>query len=269
VSRLQPFAQTRIPIRISLCRAHSLLRRPPDDETIGTGGHLFLWRDVWIAHATDGAPANLVDASAYGFTTREDYAQARRQELLRALSIAGIGPERAIELGFIDQQCAYRLAALTRSIAGLIRRIEPEVIFAPSYEGGHPDHDSLAFAVHRACRTSRKPAPQIVEYALYHSDGGGLRTGHFLPSSVPQTTIALSPDALAIKQRMLLCFRTQQSVLAPFQSDCERFRPAPSYDFTAPPHSGDLYYEHCDWGVTGAEWRSLAGAADAELEINS
>ena len=30
----------------------------------------------------------------------------------------------------------------------------------------------------------------------------------------------------------------------------ERFRPAPDYDFTQPPHEGRLFYENYDWGMT-------------------
>ncbi len=45
---------------------------------------------------------------------------------------------------------------------------------------------------------------------------------------------------------MLACFRTQAAILSHFDRQAERFRPAPAYDFTAPPHPGPLNYE--DWG---------------------
>jgi hypothetical protein len=47
--------------------------------------------------------------------------------------------------------------------------------------------------------------------------------------------------------------------------ESERFRFAPRYDFNAPPHQGKLYYENCDWGVTGETWRNLAEKACLRL----
>jgi hypothetical protein len=44
------------------------------------------------------------------------------------------------------------------------------------------------------------------------------------------------------------------------------FRPAPDYDFSQPPHSGKLYYEHFDWGMSGERWRLFAAGARRTLE---
>ena len=60
---------------------------------------------------------------------------------------------------------------------------------------------------------------------------------------------------------MLHCFLTQQRILDRFPLDAEWLRPAPRYDFTAPPHSGTLYYETRPMGWTGEEWRRLAADA--------
>ena len=49
----------------------------PDDEIIGAGAHMPAIRDLWIVHATDGAPRNMQEARKNGFATREEYAQAR------------------------------------------------------------------------------------------------------------------------------------------------------------------------------------------------
>lgn len=50
-----------------------------------------------------------------------------------------------------------------------------------------------------------------------------------------------------------------------FPIDVERFREAPEYDFTQPPHEGRLHYEYFDWGMTGDRWRSLASEAEMVL----
>src|SRR6185437_9724842 len=68
-------------------------------------------------------------------------------------------------------------------------------VFTHAYEGGHPDHDAVAFAVHAACRLSDIP-PAIVEMPYYHRQDGRLITGEFptyflrsrrRPGSIPQT----------------------------------------------------------------------------------
>src|SRR5207248_9432436 len=113
------------------------------------------------------------------------------------------------------------------------------------------------------------PVPRIVEYALYHGYSGHLDTGQFLPpADSGVTTIYLSEDASNLKKRMLDCFRTQRATLAPFQNVCERFRLAPEYDFTAPPHPGKVYYEMFNWGMTSARWFEMAQAAAKTLGVN-
>jgi hypothetical protein len=63
------------------------------------------------------------------------------------------------------------------------------------------------------------------------------------------------------------CFVTQRCVLDQFPIDRERFRQAPCYRFTAPPHEGRLFYEYFDWGMSGARWCALARHMLASLEL--
>jgi len=66
---------------------------------------------------------------------------------------------------------------------------------------------------------------------------------------------------------MLDCFVTQQNTLAPFETVVEKFRIAPLYDFSQPPHDGILYYDNFPWGVKSSEWRELAAEAARELGL--
>jgi hypothetical protein len=82
----------------------------------------------------------------------------------------------------------------------------------------------------------------------------------FLGSS-DQNEFAYSLDSgeRRVKVRMLGKFATQAKTLHPFLSpEVERFRVAPRYDFTRPPHQGKLWYENFNWGVDGATWRKIA-----------
>jgi N-acetylglucosamine malate deacetylase 2 len=111
-------------------------------------------------------------------------------------------------------------------------------------------------------------APRIVEYALYHAWQGRLRAGEFLPRScAPIASLSLEPAARVLKCRMLACFATQCQTLLQFQTEVERFRSAPLYNFNEPPHYGLLHYENSGCAIGADEWRRYARATLRELAI--
>lgn len=243
----------------------------PDDETIGAGGSLPRFGEVILLHVTDGAPRNGRDAAAAGLKSREAYAAARRRERIAAAQLAGIGLDRQVEMGIIDQEASLHLDRLACRLADWLAESGPDLLLTHPYEGGHPDHDAAAFAVHAACRLlerERWPSPAIAEFTSYHAQAGIMAVGCFLPADgSPETTRLLSEEERDLKRRMFACYATQRQVLSAFPIDIERFRPAPAYDFTRPPHPGPLHYESFDWGMTGERWRALAGEALRALRL--
>lgn len=232
----------------------------PDDETIGLGGSLARLASPVIVHVTGGSPEDLADARAAGFYTRDEYACARRGELLCALALAGIPADRTCELAIPDQGAALRMGEIAVRLRELFDRLRPALVFTHPYEGGHPDHDATAFAVHAACRMAAGPL-SIVEFTSYHDRGGAMESGRFLPGGTETVEAPLDAAARRMKRRMFDCFATQRRVLENFSIDVERFRLAPEYDFTLPPHAGTLYYERFEWGMTGERFRALARQA--------
>lgn len=256
----------------------------PDDETIAVGGSLYLLPGLLLVHVTDGAPRRLEDAARQGFETPEAYAEAREAELQAALALAppssraegvaiqGIRTDEChmspglprfarddqriqdgrIQLGIPDQDAILHLRTLIETLAVLFRDHRIDAVLTHAYEGGHPDHDATALAVHRAAQ-----GIPVFEFAGYHAAPGHTVMQHFLPGP-PETAIALPPDDAARKRAMLACFRTQTEILSRFDPSTERLRPAPAYDFTQPPHPGPLNYETWGWELTGARWRSIA-----------
>jgi N-acetylglucosamine malate deacetylase 2 len=217
----------------------------PDDETVGIGGHLGQLRGVHVIHSTDGAPADMADAGAHSMATREEYAEARGTELRAAMAFAGVLPSQLHSCGIIDQQSAYAVPALARSLAALFRSLPLEIVLTHPFEGGHPDHDATCFAVHAAaalCTRAGDPPPAVIEMAFYHDDGAGLATQRFpARDSVEEWCFALDDAAWTRKRRMLSSFVTQRRTLAPFTDSCERLRFAPVYDFVQLPNRGRLH----------------------------
>lgn len=243
----------------------------PDDEAIGAGASLPLFRRLLLVHATDGAPRDLSDARAAGFSSVGGYAAARRRELDAALAAGGVRGAARAELGAADQGASLRLAELARTLAALLGRQGVRFVLTHPYEGGHPDHDAVAFCVRAAASLlaahGGPAAPEIVEMAFYHAGPQGWAVGGFLPGGPPATAAALTGEERGRKRAMLDAFATQATTLARFPVGDEAFRPAPPYDFAAPPHAGELLYERFPWGMDGARWRRLAAEARRQLGL--
>jgi N-acetylglucosamine malate deacetylase 2 len=240
----------------------------PDDEAIGAGALLADLPDAVIVHVTDGAPRNNASARKRGFATRDEYAAARREEVVNALAVIGVDESRIRCLGLVDGEATLSLVTLSHDVIDLMLELEPEVVLTHPYEGGHTDHDATAFAVHLACGILRREgvqAPVVLELTSYHNRNGKRVRSQFLPRrNVPERSLELPTDAQLLKLKMFEQFISQRDCLREFPITAERFRVAPRYVFTAPPHEGMLDYERYCSTICGDEWRARAGKA---LEI--
>ena len=224
----------------------------PDDETLAAGGSLHLFRRLLLVHVTDGAPRRLGDAAREGFDSPAAYAAARAAELDAALALSGATPERVF-LGIADQEATGAVPAITARLGALCAERGIRSVLTHCYEGGHPDHDAVAMAMHAA-------GPEVFEFAGYHADAEGrFEPQMFLEPSpsgtgLNEAVVALDEADLTRKRAMLACFQTQRDILSRFEPTIERFRRATSYDFGRPPHPGRLLYEEWGW-MTGTAWR--------------
>jgi LmbE family N-acetylglucosaminyl deacetylase len=228
------------------CPAAVLVFAHPDDETVALGGRLGRFGKAHLVHVTDGAPRNQYDCLAHGFDSLSAYRAARRAELDSALAAAGVPCLSRECLDIPDQEASLELTRLTRQLAGIFRKRRPVVVFTHPYEGGHPDHDACAFAVHHAAaliEASNQQAPLIIEAPFYHASAHGIETGTFLPAPVPieEKVYLLSAEEQQRKQTLLACFTSQRETLSVFQAREERYRIAPAYEFRRPPHAAQAF----------------------------
>lgn len=229
-----------------------------DDEVLGAGAQFKTFDQLSILHVTDGA-GFMREARAKGFATLDAYAAARAREVRSAVAAAGI---QAVfhTLGVRCLEACFHLTSITRQLERAIAGIGPDIILTHAYEGGHPDHDAVAFAVHQA--VSRLPwTPPIWEFTGYHRSGASTVRGAFLPNGEPPLWLQLSDADRALKRHMLDRFRSQLDVVAEFPLDAELFRPAPTYDFAHPPHQRPLGYELEGWGMPAPLWLTAAREA--------
>ena len=246
-------------LRVAVLAAH------PDDETIGASVLLARCTDAAFIYLTDGAPQNRKLWSPEFRGSREEYAFLRRTEAERALSLAGKRPQQTHWLGAIDQEAIFSATDLAARLAAILTKMHADVLITHPYEGGHPDHDAAALVARLALRQLIAEAnPVLVEMTSYHARAGQCVTGEFLgpsiQSDVPseEVCIELSPTDRARKQQMFAAYASQRLVLNSFETNYERFRLAPEYDFSRPPHGGKLWYECMGWPITGERWRAIA-----------
>lgn len=244
-----------------------------DDETVALGARLRRFSNAVFVHVTDGAPRDERDSRRHGFASLAEYRQARADELDCVFRFAGLASVQRQNLGIPDQGAAHNLCAITEQLARLLYRERFEVIFTHPYEGGHPDHDACAFAVHHAIAMQRghiQPEPVIIECAFYRADpnsGSEIVTESFLQgaAATPQRHYQLSREEQQRKRDLLACFVTQRETLSLFPLTLERFRMAPEYQFCREPHSPPVLYDRYPWGTDSSTFRVLARQAEEAL----
>ena len=234
------------------------------------GARIGRFANAHFIQVTDGAPRDESDSRRYGFPSWVEYRDARSREIAAMLHLAGLALMTRECLNIPDQQPTLQLSQLARQIAQRIQDLRPAVILTHPYEGGHPDHDACAFAVHHACSLARLPADQrpiVVEAAFYHAGPNVIETETFLPppAPVPEIVRPLSPREQSRKRERMDCFVTQRTTLSQFPCEQERFRVAPPYDFTRPAHPGPALYDNFPWGMTSSRFCRLAARARGDL----
>jgi N-acetylglucosamine malate deacetylase 2 len=244
-----------------------VLAAHPDDETIGASVPLVSLSDSWVLFLTDGAPKNPALRSSHREISREAYAQIRSIECRNALGCAGVSTDHTVSFNCVDQEAIYNIPELVDRLVFLLKELRPKIIVTHPYEGGHPDHDAAALISSIALDVSSgkagrlQNAPLLVEMSSYHAVNQQLRVGEFLYDSSPVRVLELTEEQSERKRSMLSSYASQAAVLQSFNTSREVFRPAPVYDFHAPPHEGKLWYECLGWEMTGEKWRSLAASA--------
>jgi LmbE family N-acetylglucosaminyl deacetylase len=219
-----------------------------DDETFSLGGTLHLFRDLTLIHVTDGGHAEPRAWVHAGVSSYKQYVAMRRLELQVALEVGGWQVKHHQVYGVRDRGVVHALAEVEAQLRCDLRGIQ--VVFTHPYEGGHPDHDALAFLVSRVVDASRR-----YEFASYHLGLTGRMVGRFCQDEAyPAFDRTIHGNALARKTSAFAAYASQRGIGAWFDLTRETYRRAPIYDMTAMPPPGRCLYERKRF-MASAVWR--------------
>lgn len=249
--------------RVAVVVAH------PDDESIAFGAQLARFPGGMVVHVTDGAPENPKEWGSKGFETREEYADARKQELASALDIAGHTGLRT-SLGVPDQQAPLTLAQNAERLAVLFLEQKTKFVLTHSYEGGHPDHDATAFAVHAAKALLKKRGVEIfvIEAPVYRGEGSEIVWQDFASCDEVETLrLPLTEEEGVLKERMFAAHGSQHDTFSKVSIEAEWLRVAPAYNFQELPNNGMLSRIFTRTGISSEKWLELTGDALKKLGL--
>jgi N-acetylglucosamine malate deacetylase 2 len=224
----------------------------PDDETGGTSTLLQRTPDAIVVYCTDGAPD---DSWFWGqCNSRAAYANTRRDEARRALTIAGVrNPIFLADFShesFHDQRLHQALPLTALVLFQLVRLHGPDAIVTPAYEGGHPDHDCCSFLSWVVGSMSGLP---VWEFPLYHRDSlGQLVTNVFAECVGTEITLNPTNAELGKRQEMLAQYASQRDLAAFVTRDVEWLRPQSAYDYAKRP-CVLVNYEQWGWPVAAGD----------------
>ena len=239
----------------------------PDDDVIGMGSRLPRLPDAHVIFVTDGAPGDGMDAERLGLPSRAAYAQTREREARSALALAGVGEDRIRWLGIVDKEVIWHLREVCERLGAAIRELRPQFVVTHAFEGGHPDHDGTAFAMHQAAHDMARAGaetPPIIEFPAYRAGAGGavLRQS-FWPDEGGAVVATLAAEERQLKRRMLDCHASQAAILKGFGIEREPFRVAGPPDWSHFPGTGSPLYAGYGWGLDAQAWRLALSAFHA------
>lgn len=223
-----------------------------------------------LARARKGVDQRLVYVADYASPA---LAERRFAETRRLLERIGVPPEAArhagrgagAQDGALHRALPLAEQVVRESAAGL-GCIERLVV--PAWEGGHPDHDALAFlAVRLAQAAGGAPIDQV---GLYNGRGlsGPLFRGAWpLPENGPATRVPMAASDWTLYAGAVRCFPSQwrtwaglwPAMFATFAAAGYRYQQLAPHRVRERPHAGPLLYER----MYGVRYEEVRAALDA------
>lgn len=222
-----------------------LLAPHPDDELAGCCAAIGRARAqgalVSIAFLTTGVPPRerLWPWERPGHPARVERRRAEARQVC-----AELGADIAHFSGTDSRHLKDEIDAAGELSMQLVATRHVDTLWAPAYEGGHPDHDVASFVA----STFRNGLP-VWEFSEYSFCGGRIRSNEFLVPGGDEIEIKLTEDERRLKRKLLAMYASERGNLKYLKTEREVFRPLAEYDYSKPPHPGTLFYRRFAWAA--------------------
>jgi LmbE family N-acetylglucosaminyl deacetylase len=138
----------------------------PDDDILGLG--ITLQR-----HAKNGHNIHVIyTTNGCGHLRRKgeirESASIRYQEACSALAMMNIPACNISCLGYLDGRLYRYIPSIARDVRDILARIQPDMVFVHTIEGGHRDHDITGFVVQSVCKQLH--FSEVYEWTEYNKD---------------------------------------------------------------------------------------------------
>jgi N-acetylglucosamine malate deacetylase 1 len=219
-----------------------LLVPHPDDEIVGAAAAIMRARargaDLHAAYLTTGV---LARPTLWPWQRASHAERVERRWTEARAAAARLGLAVAFRQTLPTRTLKSALAATQLALQAAIERLAIDMVWTPTYEGGHQDHDSANVLA------SRLEAAAVWEFSEYHFAGGRVASQRFIRPSDDELVVELSPAERAAKRELLGVYASERGNLGYVETEREAFRPLRPYDYGGPPHAGRCFYQRFQW----------------------
>lgn len=194
-------------------------------------------------------------AAWFAHDDRKDVERLRRAEAIEAMRMLGVAGPSITFVPLPAEPLVVQLPEVVDAVRALAEKHGPDLVYCPAFEGGHPDHDALNFAVWEALGSQ---GIECREFPIYRRAQTRRflrrlpRFGRLLPAAGEPETLALTAGEQKFKRELWKVYATQRplfDLLLQLSGDEQRIfsseqsRPFPMRDYERPPHERPLLYE--------------------------
>lgn len=212
----------------------------PDDIEFSTG-RLIMHRkgkNVFTICMTDGRRGQ-EGTAVKKLLNEDDYARLRIKETMIAQSELHIDINNQFFMNLPDQDVVSNPYIIDKLFM-IIRRIKPDFILIPPWEGAHPDHDATHLFLKIVTNNLGFDKNKIIEYGSYNNFGGEFSIQEFVPyNNYEGEKFIPTPNQQIRWRNIMKIFKSQLNQQKDYipKSRFENFRILPDYDYSKLPYS--------------------------------
>lgn len=211
----------------------------PDDIEFSTGRLILRrkGRNIYTICISDGRKGQ-EGTAVKKVISEEDYSKLREKESYRALKEFNIDFNNIFFMGLPDQDIVSNPYIIDKLFM-LFRKIKPDYILIPPWEGAHPDHDAVHLFCVMAAKNYNINFSRIIEYGSYNNYNGEFSVQEFIPKDTVQQKFIPTKNEQKKWFSIMKLFKSQLNQQKDYipKSTFENFRVLPKYDYKKLPYS--------------------------------